>query len=87
MWVAIVDWRRERFLDRPGGGPAQEILRRTCLVVGTGRARPPEGLLSDDRASRFVINVKVTRTVPKVGGSFGDRVAILGDNRSSERVR
>ena len=47
MWVEDVLWRNVRLLDGPGAYPAHKVLHAARLVVGSGRPRSSERLLSD----------------------------------------
>ena len=84
--VGVVGGRDERLLDRPGRRPAQQVQRRTCLVVGARRARAAERLLSDDRAGGLVVDVEVARgeAQPVLRGQH--RGAVVGDHRPGQRV-
>src|SRR6185312_1192963 len=55
--IAEVDRRNEGFLDRALRHPTHQVTRRARLVVGSGSARAAEGLLANDGAGRFVVDV------------------------------
>src|SRR5689334_18184547 len=57
--VGVVGGRNEGLLDGAGRGPAQQVQRRTRLVVGARGPGATERLLADHRARGLVVDVEI----------------------------
>lgn len=68
----MIGGRNEGFLDGACRRPTEQILRRTGLVVGTRSPRTSEGLLSDNRSRRLVVDVEVSGGEPQTMMSLID---------------
>src|SRR3954453_13210916 len=82
--IGVVGRRDQRLLDRPGAGPAQQVLRCAGLVVGAAGPRAAERLLTDDRAGGLLVDVEVARREPQELLRPGNGRAVLGDDRSGQ---
>ena len=91
----MIGRRDERLLDRPGRGPAQQVQRRTGLVVGARCAGAAERLLADDGPGGFVVDVEVPGGMPETLFRLQHRSPVVvrvgvdvdGEDRSEVLVR
>jgi hypothetical protein len=58
--VGKIHGRYESFLDCPGRNPAHKIGLGAGLIIGTGCSTAAEGLLADNGACRFVVDIEIT---------------------------
>ena len=71
--IPVVARRRERFLDRSGADPADQVELRAGLVVGAGPARAAERLLPDHGAGGLVVDVEVAGGIAQRARAPGAR--------------
>src|SRR3989337_3700638 len=84
--IAIIQRRRERFLDGAWAYPAHQIELRAGLVVGSAASGSAERLLSHHRAGGLVVDVEVSRGIAEQQRCLSDRLAVAAENRSGERI-
>ncbi len=73
-------------LTARGEDQPHEVVGPAGLVVGARGPPAAERLLSDDRASRLVVDVEIAGRVAELLVRKGDRRAIVGEDRAGQRV-
>ena len=86
--IGIIDGGRGRkgLLDRMGAEPADHVQASAGFIIGAGGPGSAEGLLADDGAGTFVVDVEVAGCISESCLHLGDGKAVLGEDGAGQGV-
>src|SRR5260221_10425962 len=85
--IPVVLCRQKSLFNRPKRNPAEQIYFCAGFVICTRTACPSKGLLPNDGAGGFVIDIKITRSIGKHFSSHFNSIPVAGQDRTCEGIR